>query len=128
MNMVVVLLDSLNWHFLSCYLDAAHQRERRHATGVGDWADTIDPVETPNIDRLAGRAVRFDRHWSGSLPWMPARHDLLVGALDFLWRPWGSIEIWEDAITYDLRRAGVTTMLVSDHPHLFEVGGENDHT
>jgi arylsulfatase A-like enzyme len=59
---------------------------------------------------------------------MPARHDLLVGALDFLWRPWGSVEVWEDAITYDLRRAGVTTMLVSDHPHLFEVGGENYHT
>ena len=59
---------------------------------------------------------------------MPARHDLLVGALDFLWRPWGSIEIWEDAITYDLQRAGVTTMLVSDHPHLFEIGGENYHT
>ena len=59
---------------------------------------------------------------------MPARHDLLVGALDFLWRPWGSIEVWEDAITYDLRRAGVTTMLVSDHPHLFEIGGENYHT
>ena len=28
---------------------------------------------------------------------MPARHDILVGALDFLWRPWGSIEVWEDA-------------------------------
>ena len=27
-----------------------------------------------------------------------------------------------------LRRAGVTTMLVSDHPHLFEIGGENYHT
>ena len=60
---------------------------------------------------------------------MPARHDLLVGALDFLWRPWGSIEVWEDAITHLLRRdAGVTTMLVTDHPHLFEAGGENYHT
>ena len=59
---------------------------------------------------------------------MPARHDLLVGALDFPWRPWGSIEIWEDAITHRLRRdAGVSTMLVSDHPHLFETGGENYH-
>ena len=91
------------------------------------WAD-LEPVATPNIDRLAARSLRFDRHWSGSLPCMPARHDLLVGALDFLWRPWGSIEVWEDAITYDLRRAGVTTMLVSDHPHLFECGGENYHT
>ncbi|MDZ4826844.1 MAG: sulfatase-like hydrolase/transferase [Actinomycetota bacterium] len=126
-NAIVLLLDSTNRHFLTCYLDAGAQRERRRATGVGEWGD-IEPVDTPNIDRLAARAVRFDRHWSGSLPCMPARHDILVGALDFLWRPWGSIELWEDAITYELRRAGVTTMLVSDHPHLFEVGGENYHT
>ena len=59
---------------------------------------------------------------------MPARHDILCGSLDFLWRPWGSIEVWEEPITQRLRRAGVTTMLVSDHPHLFEVGGENYHT
>jgi hypothetical protein len=59
---------------------------------------------------------------------MPARHDILCGALDFLWRPWGSVEIWEQAITYHVRQKGVTTMLVSDHPHLFEMGGENYHT
>jgi hypothetical protein len=52
----------------------------------------------------------------------------LVGALDFPWRPWGSIEVWESAITRLLRRdAGISTMLVSDHPHLFESGGENYH-
>ena len=59
---------------------------------------------------------------------MPARHDILCGALDFLWRPWGSIELWEQPITDHLRDAGVVTMLVSDHPHLFETGGENYHT
>ncbi len=32
-------------------------------------------------------------------PCMPARHDILCGSLDFLWRPWGSIEIWEEPIT-----------------------------
>ena len=125
-NFVVVLLDSLNRHFLDCYLDAGMQRARRRATGVGGWAD-LEPVATPNIDRLARRAVRFDRHWSGSLPCMPARHDILVGALDFLWRPWGSIEVWEDAVTHPMRSSGITTMLVSDHPHLFETGGENYH-
>jgi arylsulfatase A-like enzyme len=105
---VVVLLDSLNRHHVGAY-------------GTTE-------VATPNLDRLAARSVRFDRHHVGSLPCMPARHDLLLGALDFLWRPWGSVEVWEDAITYHLRRAGVTTMLVSDHPHLFETGGENYHT
>jgi arylsulfatase A-like enzyme len=106
-NAVVVLLDSLNRHL------------------VGAYGST--EFDTPNLDRFAQRAVRFDRHHAGSLPCMPARHDILVGALDFLWRPWGSIEVWEDALTYDLRRAGVTTALVSDHPHLFERGGENYH-
>jgi arylsulfatase A-like enzyme len=108
-DVVVVLLDSLNRHM------------------VGAYGGT--EFDTPNLDRLAARAVRFTNHHTGSLPCMPARHDLLVGALDFSWRPWGSIEVWEDAVTRLLRRdAGISTMLVSDHPHLFETGGENYHT
>ncbi len=107
-NAVVILLDSLNRHMMGCY-------------GGEEFA-------TPQLDRFAARAVRFDNHYVGSLPCMPARHDILVGALDFLWRPWGSIELWEEPITAPLRLAGVTTMLVSDHPHLFETGGENYHT
>ncbi len=59
---------------------------------------------------------------------MPARHDILCGALDFLWKPWGSIELWERPVTAALREAGIPTMLISDHPHLFETGGENYHT
>ncbi|HMK11406.1 MAG TPA: sulfatase [Acidimicrobiales bacterium] len=107
-DVVVVLLDSLNRHMIGPY-------------GATEF-------ETPNLDRLAGRSVRFTNHHTGSLPCIPARHDLLVGALDFPWKPWGSIEVWEDAITRLLpRRAGVSTMLVSDHPHLFEAGGENYH-
>ena len=106
-NAVVVLLDSLNRRMLGCY-------------GGTEF-------DTPNLDAFAARATRFERHYSGSLPCMPARHDILCGALDFLWKPWGSIELWEDAITYQLRSAGVATMLVSDHPHLFETGGENYH-
>jgi arylsulfatase A-like enzyme len=104
---VVILLDSLNRHLLGCY-------------GGTEFA-------TPSLGRFAARALRFDRHYAGSLPCMPARHDLLCGALDFLWRPWGSIELWERPLTAALREAGVTTMLVTDHPHLFESGGENYH-
>jgi arylsulfatase A-like enzyme len=107
-NLVVVLLDSLCRHLIGPY-------------GGREF-------DTPNLDRFARRAVRFDNHVTGSLPCMPARHDLLCGAYDFLWKPWGSIEVWEDAVTRPLRLAGVTTMLVTDHPHLFEAGGENYHT
>jgi len=107
-NVVVILLDSLNRHLLEAY-------------GSNEF-------ETPHLKRFAQRATKFTNHHTGSLPCMPARHDVLCGSLDFLWRPWGSIELWEDAITYDLRRKGVVTQLVTDHPHLFEAGGENYHT
>lgn len=107
-RVVLVLLDSLNRHMLG---------------GYGG-----DEFETPTLDRLASESIRFRRHFTGSLPCMPARHDILVGALDFLWRPWGSIELWETPLTRLLSRAGVSTMLITDHPHLFESGGENYHT
>jgi arylsulfatase A-like enzyme len=108
-NVVVVLLDSLNRHLLGAY-------------GSTEF-------ETPNLDRFAAQhATRFTKHVTGSLPCMPARHDILCGALDFLWKPWGSIELWEQPITRVLSDNQVTTMLVTDHPHLFETGGENYHT
>ncbi len=105
---VVVLLDSLNRHLL------------------GAWGGS--EFTTPNLDRLAARSLRFEKHYAGSLPCIPARHDILCGALDFLWKPWGSIELWERPITAALHEKGVVTMLVTDHPHLFETGGENYHT
>lgn len=106
-NVVVLLLDSLNRHEMGSY-------------GGKNF-------DTPNLDRLAARSVRFTNHHTGSLPCIPARHDILVGAWDFLWRPWGSIELWEEPITASLRREGVITQLITDHPHLFETGGENYH-
>jgi len=107
-NAIVILLDSLNRHMLGAY-------------GGREF-------ETPNLDAFAARSLKFENHFTGSLPCIPARHDLLCGSLDFLWRPWGSIEIWERPLTAYLRSAGVISMLISDHPHLFEVGGENYHT
>jgi arylsulfatase A-like enzyme len=108
-NVCVVLLDSLNRHMLGAY-------------GGEEFS-------TPNLDRFAAeRATRFTNHVTGSLPCMPARHDILCGSLDFLWKPWGSIEIWEEPITRVLAAQGVTTFLATDHPHLFETGGENFHT
>ena len=107
-NVIVLLLDSLNRHEIGAYGGTA--------------------FDTPNLDRFARRALRFTNHHTGSLPCIPARHDLLVGAWDFLWRPWGSIELWEEPITASLRRKSVVTQLITDHPHLFETGGENYHT
>lgn len=54
---VVILLDSLNRHMLGSYGGAE--------------------FETPNLDRFAARSTRFTKHYTGSLPCMPARHDIL---------------------------------------------------
>jgi arylsulfatase A-like enzyme len=119
---IVILMDSLNRHFIGPYRSLAQ-------VGPVAGLDGKEPAfATPNLDRFAQRAVRFDHHVVGSLPCMPARHDILVGSLDFLWRPWGSVELWERPITAALQHAGIVTQLITDHPHLFETGGENYHT
>ena len=85
-HVVVVLLDSLNRHMLGSYGAPSSPRP----------TSTASPPGPP----------RFTNHVTGSLPCMPARHDILCGALDFLWKPWGSIELWERPITADLRGRG----------------------
>ncbi len=106
-NAICILMDSLNRHFLPAYNQT--------------------PVLTPNLERLAQRAVTFDRCFVGSMPCMPARRDLWTGNQEFLWRPWGSLEPWDEPLPRTLGRAGVFTGLVSDHYHLWERGGENYH-
>ncbi len=108
MNVICILMDSLNRHFLPAY--------------GNDW------VRTPNLDRLRERSVTFDRCFTGSMPCMPARRDLWTGNQEFLWRPWGSLEPWDEPLPSTLKANGVFTGLVSDHYHLWESGGENYHT
>ncbi|MFN9357582.1 MAG: sulfatase-like hydrolase/transferase, partial [Alphaproteobacteria bacterium] len=59
-NVIVLLLESLNRHMLGAW-------------GAREFA-------TPNIDRLAARALKFKTHYNGSRPCMPALHDILCGA------------------------------------------------
>ena len=108
-NVVVVLLDSLNRHLL------------------GGYGGT--EFDTPNLDRLAarGRALHRPRHRLAAVharPPRPARRRarLPVAAVGL------DRGVGGRRSPYQLRAAGVTTMLVSDHPHLFETGGENYHT
>lgn len=109
MKAVLVLFDSLNRHMLGCYGGTR--------------------VPTPNFDRLARRAVRYDNHYVGSLPCMPARRDLLTGRLSFLHRSWGPMEPFDDAFPEILaKEAGTYSHLVTDHFHYWEDGGATYHT
>jgi arylsulfatase A-like enzyme len=104
---VFILFDSLNRHLL------------------GPYGGTRIP--TPNFDRLAARAVTFERHYAGSLPCMPARRDIQTGRLSFLHRSWGPLEPFDNSFPELLAKAGVYSHLVTDHHHYFEDGGATYH-
>lgn len=108
MRAIILMFDSLNRHMLPPY------------------ADTV--VDAPNFARLAGKAVTFDNFYAGSLPCMPARRELHTGRHNFLHRSWGPLEPFDDSMPELLKRAGVHTHLVSDHPHYWEDGGGTYHT
>jgi len=108
MRAIILMFDSLNRHMLPPY------------------ADTV--VDAPNFVRLAGKAVTFDNFYAGSLPCMPARRELHTGRYNFLHRSWGPLEPFDDSMPELLKRAGVHSHLVSDHPHYWEDGGGTYHT
>ena len=92
-------------------------------------------VQTPNLQRLAERAVVCDNHWVGSLPCMPARREFMTGRHNFLERGWGPLEPFDDVLTDLLRRVPpgerrrpVFSHLITDHYHYFYLGGEGHNT
>lgn len=109
MRTIYIILDSLNRHYLNCYGDS--------------W------IKTPNIDRLADKGMVFDNHYSGSLPCMPARREMLTGRVNFLEAGWGPVEPWDDCLPLLLKKQkGVYSHMITDHYHYFHAGGENYHT
>jgi arylsulfatase A-like enzyme len=99
-NVLLVLVDSLNRADLPAY-------------GGTD-------VPTPNLDRLAARAWRFDNHFVGSLPCMPARREIFAGFKEMLWRPWGPLEPFDARLPRLVAAAGHRTAIVTDHYHYWE--------
>jgi arylsulfatase A-like enzyme len=104
-NVIFISLDSLNRHFLAAY-------------GGGG-------AHTPNIDRLAARALIFDNHYCGSMPCMPARREVFTGTNEMWWRCWGPLEVWDKPIAYLAGLKGIKTQLITDHYHFFEWGAHS---
>ncbi|SDD02863.1 Arylsulfatase A [Paenibacillus sp. UNCCL117] len=102
MNVILITLDSLNRHYLKAYGQPAGLE-----------------VSTPNLDRFAARSAVFDRHYSGSLPCMPARRELYTGTQEFLWRSWGPVEPYDLPIARAAGREGYVTQFISDQFHFF---------
>lgn len=103
MNVIMITIDSLNKHFLNAYGQPIE----------------LD-VHTPNLDRFASRSAIFDRHYSGSLPCMPARRELYTGTQEFLWRSWGPVEPYDMPIARAANKQGYVTQFITDQFHFFK--------
>ena len=117
MRTIFILMDSLNRHYLPCY--------------GNDW------VQAPNLARLGGQGLTFDRHYCASMPCMPARRDLMNGRYNFLETPWGPLEPYDERLTSQLRgidapgnpggRKNTYCHLITDHYHYWEWWGQGYH-
>jgi len=108
MRVIMVMFDSLSRRFLEPY--------------------GCDFVHTPNFTRLAEKTVTFDTSYVCSMPCMPARRELHSGRANFLHRPWGPIEPYDDSMPEILKDNGVYTHLITDHYHYWEDGGATYHS
>lgn len=109
MRTIFIVMDSLNRHYIKPYTPDS-------------W------IKTPNIERLASKGVTFDNHYSGSLPCMPARREMMTGRYNFLETPWGPIEPWDDCMPKLMRQQkDVYSHMITDHYHYFHKGGYGYH-
>lgn len=107
MKSIFLLFDSLNLKSLSCY---------------------GGPISTPNFDRLAEKGIKFNNHYTGSMPCMPARRDFHTGRYNFYHSAWGPMEPYDNSMSELLSEHGTYTHLITDHFHYWEDGGMCFHT
>lgn len=101
MNIILVLVDSLNKSALRIY-------------------NPDTPCRTPNIESFAQQGLVFDNHFVASLPCMPARREISAGRKEFMWRPWGPLEVYDPRLPREVQALGFNTALVTDHYHYWE--------
>ncbi len=101
MNIIFILVDSLNKNCLKAYNP-----------------ETI--CESPTFDAFANKSYVFDNHFVGSLPCMPARREIFAGRKEFMWRPWGPLEVFDPRLPRIVKAAGLNTGIVTDHYHYWE--------
>ena len=101
MNIILVLVDSLNKNCLKIYNP-----------------NTI--CRTPELEKFAQKSLVFENHYISSLPCMPARREIFAGRKEFMWRPWGPLEIFDPRMPRIIQSAGYNTGIVTDHYHYWE--------
>jgi len=101
-NFIIIVSDTFRRDHLGCY--------------GNDW------ISTPNLDRFAERSIVFDRAYAASFPTVPNRHDLFTGRYTFTYSEWAPLPRDEVVLAEELGKAGYTSMMILDTPHITENG------
>lgn len=83
-------------------------------------------VHTPALDRLASRSVRFDRHYAGGFPTMPARADHATGRWTMSFMQWEDLPEDETTLAQLLAEQGWHSAAVVDTPFFIRGGMSYD--
>jgi arylsulfatase A-like enzyme len=102
MNVVLIISDTFRRDHLGCY--------------GNPW------VHTPNLDRFAGEGMTFDRAYTGSFPTVPHRADIMTGRFTFTEFEWAPLPREAVVLSETLSKAGLTTFMVADTPHILQHG------
>ncbi|MCL4467161.1 MAG: sulfatase [Chloroflexi bacterium] len=80
-NVIVVMLDSLQFNYLGCY--------------GNKW------IQTPNLDRLAREGVLFENNYIEGVPTVPCRRSMLTGRYFLHAKGWSALDL-DDTTIADL--------------------------
>jgi len=83
-------------------------------------------IHTPNLDALAARSVRFQRHYAGGFPTMPARADYFTGRWSMSFMGWEPLPQGQMTLAQMLMTRGYHTAAVVDTPFYVRHGMNYD--
>jgi len=101
-NFVVIVSDTFRRDHLGCYGNR--------------W------IHTRNLDRFAAESLVFDRAYAASFPTVPNRRDVLTGRFTFTYSDWAPLPPDEVVLAEVMGKAGYTTMMILDTPHIVARG------
>ena len=83
-------------------------------------------IRTPSLDALAGRGVRFNRHYAGGFPTMPTRADHATGRWTASFMTWEPLPDGVTTLAETLAAEGVHTAAMVDTPFYLREGMNYD--
>lgn len=102
MNVLLIISDTLRRDYLGFYGAAG--------------------MHTPNLDRLAGESLVFDRAYSGSYPTLPCRAEMFTGRFVFPYLNWGPLPPRDPLLSESFAAANYTCTMVTDNLPLCRPG------